>query len=165
MIKWKKVLASQDLDYLIDLLRIPEKALINHNSRYTTTLYGTLLDIKSNLSIVQIQIVSKTEGTIPLSNIEGYYIDCDDMMNNQKIFVHVAGGGIKDNGQYVLYSMQNQTHWALHNMGGANQNHAWIRSNEGAQNHSNFTRMTWVYWNSSKKTMQHVALKIHAYNM
>eukprot|EP01084_Bolivina_argentea_P169896 294453_1 len=71
--KWASKLGIEDLDYLIDLIRIPQQALTTQNHKFTTNLYGTLLDIKLNLSILEIQILSKTEGAIPIQKIEGYY--------------------------------------------------------------------------------------------
>ena len=163
--KWNSMIKLQDLDFIIDLLELPDKALFDQNNKFPMKLYGILLDIKSTLPIIEIKFKSKTKGGIPKSKIEGYYIDCGKIINDQRVFLHINGGGMNDGkGQFVIYQLPSKK-WAIHNINGTKKGYYWITCDESGRKVPDIPKLTWLYYSSDEKITIKFHLRIRSWNL
>ena len=161
--KWRAHLNQEDLDYLIDLMVIEDKAVTL--PRFSTRLYGELLRIRI-LPLVQMKIESKDEdhekGQIQVRRAyEGTYIDIGDKVNGKRAFIQVSGrGGIKDLQQKIIYS-GNDNKWRIYVVSDSNKGHYMLHSNETTDTH--IDQATWFYHDSNKCVP--IELKIRTWNV
>eukprot|EP01083_Nonionella_stella_P114114 337037_1 len=129
--RWAQKLKEQDIEYIHDLLSISASALRAHSERYTTGLFGLLTAFKEHCTVFEIRIKSKIEGTLPVNFIEGYYIDCSDIVNGQRLFVNVRGirSNVDEQNQFVIYATKSKR-WAIHRARYIPNDYAWIQCSD-----------------------------------
>eukprot|EP00483_Globobulimina_turgida_P009440 UN09459 len=129
------------------------------------------MNFKEKCTVFEIRIQSKVEGSLPRKYIEGFYIDCGDIVNGQKLFVHVGGGGYGDDpNQFVIYARKSKK-WAFHRAKYIVNDYAWIQSDENIADWKTMmiNGITWRYYRTkddkNKGGFVPIDLKVRYWNL
>ena len=99
-------------------------------------------------------------GNLPVTDIEGYYIDCGYQQNGKQAFVKVGPGPI-NNKRRVIYIIKDGR-WAFHDVDGANKNWAWMASKQKAANSVMSNDLDYTYWSDKEKKSYPIQLFVRA---
>lgn len=160
---WNTLLQKEELEFLKDLMNISMTSLKTLQSRFSVKLYDVLYKIKAAISQVRIEILTELKdinGNLPVTDLEGYYIDCGYKQNGNKTFVKVGPGPI-NNKRRVIYIIKDGR-WAFHDVNGANNNWAWMASKQKAANSVISNDLDYTYWNDKEKKSDPIQLSVHA---
>ena len=162
--KWRDILSREDLDYLIDLMTMPDSALIS--GRFTCGLYGHLTRIRST-PMIEVQITSNDQNSPPIRErmkYEGCYVDRRETLHRRRVLVKVNDqNGLKDLMQLICYQYADNK-WKFYCVSNSQHGHYHITSIESAG--TDFERLTWAYYDEqAENKSSSISLRIRAWNI
>eukprot|EP01084_Bolivina_argentea_P282784 484141_1 len=161
-VKWSNKIKQEDLEYLQDLMGLNMATFDRTRSRFSVKLYDVLRQIKSSISMIRVQFITSSNeinGGLPYKDLEGYYVDSGYRQNGQQAYVKVPQTMNKK--QRIIYATVKNPRWGFHSIDGAENQWAWIKSVENAQENKVTNKLNWIYYNSQENVKKFEPIKLY----
>ena len=142
--KWIRKLREEDLEYVIDLMRLSDTSLSVNRGKFSVGLYDLLRRVHL-MPIMEVHVVPqpKNHQVCIRERYGGCYVDRGGTFMSNHVFVKVGDRlGLEDPQQMICYKWNNDAGWRFHEVQNTDQGYYMIMS-DGNEDRTTMDQLKW----------------------